>query len=162
MTEASIFTEPPIGCAPMKSNHYHSTVPSSLPSAPSALRLPAAAGIDPNGCSPDGNSTLFALPDFWQSWLNNLSSILLHGCSVWTVSYLKPLCAWACPKISTASETHGSATTFDVTAGRARKHICPLHLQNPYYCSGYPSPCWRDTVLLRVTKKLWIKSYFVT
>lgn len=55
----------------------------------------------PNGCSPDGNSALLALPDFWQPQLNNTSSVLLYGCNIWNVSYLKSLCAWACPKIST-------------------------------------------------------------
>lgn len=160
MTAASIFTKPPTGCAPMKSNHHHSTIPSSLPSAPSALKLPAAAGIDPNGCNPDGSSTLLTLPDFWQPHLNNLSSILPYGCSVWTVSYLKPLCPRTCPKISTAPEIHSCGTTFDAQM-EEQESTSVLCTYDPYYCRGYPSLCRRYTILLKVTKKFWNRSYFV-
>jgi len=61
--KASIFVVPPTAHTPLKSNHEHSIVPSSG-SGPPALTLAAAAGIHPDGCSPDGNPTLLALPHF--------------------------------------------------------------------------------------------------
>lgn len=91
---------PPTVHAPLKSNHQHSTVPSSS-SAHQLWHYLPQLGYTPDGCNPDGNSTVLALFDFWQPQLNNPSSVLLYGWNGQTVPYLKSPCAWAHPKIST-------------------------------------------------------------
>lgn len=145
-----------------------------------------------HGYNPDGNSTLLALPDFWQPQLNNPSSVLLYGCSVWTVSYLKSLCAWACPEISTMV----SQPTFTV---HNKDSDSSMHTHNLPWDQGWEWAVWlhlkymavllhlmsqleeqethlsfalyripitavgtHHSNILRETKKLWNKSYFVT
>lgn len=80
---------PHTACAPKKIMKWlaHSPAPSPL-SALSALKLAVVAGVHPDGCNTDGNSTPLTLYDFWQIQMTTqapyyciavVSQLLIYG-----------------------------------------------------------------------------------